>query len=239
MYMKDNKTCPLPPKGNEKPWERHLLHIITIILIIAGLYNIFFSELFFGILILLALAILYLPGFFTGNRICVIPTEIRILILVVVFFELVVGDALSAYSYIPLYDKFMHTLIPAILGLMGMMFIYTAYAYGYLKASLKMMFILIILVVMGLGAMLEMSEYFYDHVLYPIIGVYLPTGLTQGSMLETPLADTMNDLLTDLLGGIFGAALGVWFIRKAEKSGDHHLFDEIAGLEGIKNDKNN
>lgn len=235
--MKNGKTCPLPANANEKPWERNLLHAITIILLIAGLYNVLFSHMFFGLLTLLAVAILYIPGFFTGHRICVIPLEIRILLLTVVFFELVMGDGLSAYSYVPLYDKFMHFLIPSILGLLGMMFIYTAYAYGQLKASMKVMFILIVLVVLGLGAALEMSEYFYDHALYPLIGVYLPTGLTQGSMFETPLVDTMNDLFTDLFGGIFGAAIGVWFIRRAEKQGDRHLIDEIAELEGIKKNK--
>lgn len=229
-----NKSCSPTNLDNEKPWEKWFLRIITIVLLIAGFYNLLFYERFFGMLTLLAVFILYAPGFFTGNRICVIPSEIRILFLLVVLFELVIGDALSAYSNFSWYDKFMHIFIPTILGLIGMLFIYTAYAYGRLKASLSVMFLIIVFVVMGFGAMLEMIEYFYDQILYPVIGVYLPTGMTQGSPILTPLADTMVDLYFDTFGGIFGAALGVWFIRRAEKKGDKHLIDELAELEGIK-----
>jgi hypothetical protein len=68
----------------------------------------------------------------------------------------------------------MHTMLPAILGLIGMMIIYTTYALGYLKASLPVMFLLIIFVVMGCGAMLEMSEFFYDHTSIPLLVTFYP-----------------------------------------------------------------
>jgi hypothetical protein len=223
-----------PDLENVQPWKRILLQVMTIIILVAGIYNTLFHERFFGILTLIALTILYAPGLFTGNRICVIPLKIRILLLMVMLFELVIGDGLSAYTNVPLYDKFMHTMVPAILGLIGIMFIYTAYAYDYLKARIPVMFIIIVFIVIGFGAVLEMSEYFYDQVLYPLIGTYLPTGLTQGSPIAPPLADTMEDLYFDTFGAIFGAALGVWIIRRSLKKGDKHLLEEIADLEGIK-----
>ncbi len=236
--MSNGKTCPPPDfDKTSPPWEKNLMRLITIAILIAGIYNTLFSERFFGILTLIALAIIYVPGFFTGNRLCVIPVDIRILLLIVVFFELVIGDGLSAYTYVPYYDKFMHSLIPAVLGLIGMMIIYTAYAYGQLKASLKVMFILIVFMVIALGAMLEMSEYFYDQIIYPFINTYLPTGLSQGSPLASGLADTMQDLYVDAFGGIFGAVIGVWIIKREEKKGDKHFIDEIAELEGIKKSK--
>jgi hypothetical protein len=232
--MSNGKTCPPPDFDNTRPWEKNLMHFITLAILIAGVYNILFSQRFFGILTLIALALIYVPKFFTGNRICVIPVEIRIILLTVVFFELVVGDGLSAYTYVPYYDKFMHSLIPMVLGLIGMMLIYTTYAYGQLKASMKVMFMLIVFIVLAMGAMLEMGEYFYDQVLYPFIGTYLPTGLTQGSPTASALADTMQDLYVDAFGGIFGALIGVWIIRREEKKGDKHLIDELAELEGLK-----
>jgi hypothetical protein len=235
--MNNDKTCPAPDLENVKPWEKNLLRLITIILLIAAFYNIFFhQERLFGILILIALIVIHAPRIFTGNLICTIPTELRIFMLTVVFFELAIGDGLSAYTYVPHYDKFMHTMVSVVLGLIGMMIIYTAYAYGQLKASLKVMFLLIVFVVMGFGAVLEMTEYFYDQVLYPLIGLYLPTGLTQGTSVGgAALADTMQDLYLDTLGGIFGAIIGVWFIKRSERKGDTHLIDEIAELEGYNN----
>jgi hypothetical protein len=226
--MSNGKTCPLPDLDNEEPWERNLSLFITFVILIAGIYNIITAkEIFFGILSLIALAILWLPGYFTGRRLCAFPSEIQIILLFVVFFELVLGDMLSFYSYVPLYDKFMHAMLPSILGMIGMMIIYTSYAMGYLKTSLPLMFLLIIFVVMGCGAMLEMSEFFYDQYLYPIMGGHLPTGLTQGSMFESPLVDTMHDLYLDAFGAIFGAGIGVWFIRRSKKSGKNHLINEL------------
>ena len=229
--MTNDKTCSIQDLDKEEPWERNLSIIVTLVILIAGILNIITGrEMFFGILSLIALAILWLPGFFTGQRICTFPAEIQILLLFVVFFELVLGDMLSFYSNVPLYDKFMHSMLPAILSLIGIMIIYTAHAMGYLKASMPVMFILIIFVVMGCGAMLEMSEFFYDQYLYPVVGNYLPTGLTQGSIYETPLVDTIHDLYTDAFGAIIGAGIGVWLIRRSNKNGKSHLIDDLKGL---------
>jgi len=182
------------------------------------------------------LSILVFPRFFTRNRICLIPVEIEILFLVVVFFELILADANSFYSRIPYYDKFMHSLVSMVIGLIGMMIIYSFYALDKLKASMAVMFAIIVLITIGMGAILEMVEFFYDLVLYPIIAQYFPTGLTQGSMVSSSaLADTMEDLYLDTLGGIIGAALGVFFIRRAGKRGENlEVVEEIEALAGDK-----
>jgi len=53
-----------------------------------------------------------------------------------------------------------------------------------------------------------------------------------------PLADTMADLFTDVLGGIAGAIIGIFLIKRAEKKGQcGEWVDEIAKLEGLKDDK--
>jgi len=193
---------------------------------------------FFGILAILALAALLAPWFVTKNRICVVPVDIEILFLIVIFFELILADAYSFYSRVPYYDKFMHLLISSIVGLVGMMIIYTFYALGKLQASTGVMFTLIVLITMGMGAGLEMAEYFYDQILYPVIGYYLPTGLTQGSMIASPLADTMEDLFIDTLGGILGAAIGIILIKREESRGtEPEMLDELEAL-ASGNDEN-
>jgi hypothetical protein len=233
--LQDN-ACPID-SDDLKPWKRYLRWIFRVIILIAGIYEILLGgQRFFGTVALLALAILVLPRFFTRNRICLIPVEIEILFLLVVFFELILADANSLYSRIPYYDKFMHSLVSIIIGLIGMMIIYSFYALGKLKASMAVMFAIIVLITIGMGAILEMVEFFYDQVLYPGIAQYLPTGLTQGSTYSSsPLVDTMQDLYLDTLGGIIGAALGVFFIRRAVKRGKNlEVVDEIEALAGYK-----
>ncbi|MDO5835370.1 MAG: hypothetical protein Q4P17_02585 [Methanobacterium sp.] len=229
------KACPLYLK--EIPtWKRFLRGFLRIIILINAAYHVIFGEVFFGFLALIALTILLVPRFFTKNKICVVPVDIEILFLIVIFFELIVADAYSFYSLVPYYDKFMHLLVSFIVGLVGMMIIYTFYALGKLQASTGVMFALIVLITMGLGAGLEMAEYFYDQILYPLIGLYLPTGLTQGSMVASPLADTMEDLFVDTLGGILGAAIGIVLIKREKKKGrELEVLDELETLAGINN----
>lgn len=76
--------------------------------------------------------------------------DIEILFLIVVFFELIAVDANSFYSRVPYYDKFMHLLVSFVVGLVGMVIIYTFYALGKLQASTGVMFALIVLITMGL-----------------------------------------------------------------------------------------
>jgi hypothetical protein len=140
---------------------------MRIFLVIAGIYITIFggvngSERIFGILILVALAIINTPAFFTRNKIRALPVEIEILLLAMVLFELVGGDALGLYVKLPHYDNFMHFILPLYIALIGMMLVYTMYYYGRLKASLAVMTILIVIVTIGLGGILEMGEYTYD-----------------------------------------------------------------------------
>jgi len=109
------------------------------------------------------------------------------------------------------------------------MAVYTMYFYGKLKASVRGMAILIVIVTIGFGAMLEMGEYTYDKYLsHTVIGEITGNTQMQGSPTQNAIDDTMNDLFTDTAGGIVGALLGVYFIRRAEKHGDHwHVADEI------------
>ncbi|MGC9517933.1 MAG: hypothetical protein ACP5C3_09595 [Methanomicrobiales archaeon] len=216
-----------PDKKGKSSLERNLLLIMRIFLLIAGIYILIFggangAERIFGLLILVALAIIYAPAFFTRNKIKAIPIEIELLLLAMVLFELVGGDALGLYVKLPHYDNFMHFMLPLYIALIGMMFVYSMYYYGKLKASLAGMAVIIVIITIGFGGILEMGEYTYDKYLSkgPIGDI---TGNTQmqGSPTQNAIDDTMNDLFTDTAGGIVGAIIGVLLIRRNEKKGKH------------------
>jgi hypothetical protein len=214
--------------------ERYVLVIMRGFLLIAGIYITIFggingTERIFGVLILVALLIINTPAFFTRHKIRAIPIEIEILILLMVLFELVGGDALGLYVKFPYYDNFMHFMLPLYVALIGMMVVYTMYHFGRFKASYLEMAILIVIITIGFGGMLEMGEYTYDKFLSKgPVGQITGNTQMQGSPTQDALDDTMNDLFTDTLGGIVGAVLGVFFIRRAEKNGGHwKVADEI------------
>jgi hypothetical protein len=226
-----------PNPEDISPLQRNLLRIMRIFLLVAGIYITIFggvngAERIFGVLILVALAIINAPALVTGNRIRALPVEIELLLLAMVLFELVGGDALGLYVKLPHYDNFMHFMLPLYIALMGMMVVYTMYYYGRLKASLTELAILIVIVTIGFGGILEMGEYTYDKYLSKgPIGQITGNTQMQGSPTQDPLDDTMNDLFTDTAGGIVGALLGVLLIRRAEREGGHwKVADEIENM---------
>jgi hypothetical protein len=216
-----------PDKEGMSPLQRNLLRIMRIFLLIAGIYITLFggangAERIFGVLILVSLAIINAPAFFTRNRIRALPVEIEIILLSMVLFELVGGDALGLYVKLPYYDNFMHFMLPLYLALIGMMVVYTMYYYGRLKMSLLGMAVTIIIVTIGFGGILEMVEYTYDKYLSQgALGDITGNTQMQGSPTQNAHEDTMNDLFTDTAGGIVGALIGVLLIRRAEKEGRH------------------
>ncbi len=221
-------------KANVQPWKKNLLRIMRIFLLIAGIYITLFggangAERIFGVFILIALVIIHTPKFFTRGRIRAIPVEIEVLILSMVLFELVGGDALGLYVKLPHYDNFMHFMLPLYIALIGMIVVYTMYFYGRLKATIPVIALLIILVTIGLGGVLEMGEYTYDKYLsHTVIGEITGNTQMQGSPTQDALDDTMNDLFTDTAGAIVGAAIGILLIRRAEKKDGHwEVADEI------------
>jgi hypothetical protein len=216
-----------PKQEDMSPLQRNLLRAMRIFLLIAGIYITLFggangAERIFGVLILISLAIVNAPAFFTKNHIRALPVEIELLLLAMVLFELVGGDALGLYVKLPHYDNFMHFMLPLYMALIGMMILYTMYYFGRLKASLGVMAGLMVIVTIGLGGVLEMGEYTYDKYLSQgPLGEITGNTQMQGSPTQDAHEDTMNDLFTDTAGAIVGALIGVLLIRRSEREGGH------------------
>ncbi len=141
--------------------------ILRIFLISFGIYEIAFRFALFGVMILLVVFLILLPAILTRQHIF-IPLELEILFMVVIFFEYVVADSLGFYARFGYYDKFQHTMIPSIISFIGMIMVYIGYRLGKFKASYAMSWIIIVLVTIGLGVILEVIEYSYDHFIGPL-----------------------------------------------------------------------
>lgn len=200
--------------------------ILRAFLVLFGIYETFFGFPLFGFMILLAVFLILLPTILTRQHIF-IPLELEILLLITVFFEYVVADSLSFYARFEYYDKFQHTMIPAITSFMGILLVHIGYHLGKFRASYAMSWIIIVLMTIGLGSILEVIEYSYDHFIGPATNFYISRGaLTQGSPILDPFTDTMTDLMIDIAGAIIGATLGVYLLLRAEKKGEKLLLDD-------------
>lgn len=204
--------------------EKQLIIVLRVIAIIAAVYQIFFGELVIGIYIVLAIAALMLPGFFTRNYIRSVPLQLELIFCIMIIVSLVVGETLNFYQLIPYYDKFVHFSLPFFVGFIAFLLAYTMHETGNLKITNGLLIVIIVLITMGIGATWEIIEYITDHFINPYVHIFEQL---QGSPTESPLVDTMNDLICDMLGGIFGAILGLRYIKSERNNHSSRLTELV------------
>jgi hypothetical protein len=180
------------------------VYALRAIVLATGIFQLIFGEHLMGVLILVSVLAISLPRVVTRGRVRALPLEFELILFIMVMLQFVVGETLNFYDFVPYYDKLVHFSLPFFLGYITALLAYTMYVTGNLRAKVAPAFVIIILVTLGIGALWEIVEYASD----VFLGTYL-----QGSLTANPLVDTMNDLIVDTLGGIFGALLALRFIR--------------------------
>lgn len=215
-------------------WEKWLLWILRILILWSGIFQIIFGDTVIGIIILLCFAVLMIPAILTRHIISFFPPEIEIVLLLMILIQFVMGEAHDFYNAIPYYDKFVHYMIPFFIGYLGFLLAYVMYRTGHLKAPMPVIIALIIVIALGLGAMEEIGEYLSDELVYPNVQGWHHF---QGNAQEDPHHDTMNDLIADTLGGVFGAFLGVWFIGIQAKAQSPRLNKFVSEVEAMFTEK--
>lgn len=196
-------------------WEKRLAIGLEIFIAWSGVYQTFFGDTVNGSLILVCLALIVFPKFFTRNLVKRIPIEIEILLFIMVLFQYILGGVHDFYNRIPYYDKLVHFMLPCFVGLIGFLIAYTMYATGRLKASGLTIVILVALLSLGVGALWEIFEYSSDAFIYPFMSNWHHF---QGNAQQSANADTMTDLIDDFIGGIAGGVLGLWFMKNGRFS---------------------
>ncbi|MBP9719410.1 MAG: hypothetical protein KBD46_02990 [Candidatus Levybacteria bacterium] len=192
-------------------WEKQISWVLEFVILAAGIFQLFFGTVVIGGLILISLAIILYPKFFTRSYIQKFPLEIEILLFLMVILQFVVGETMGFYTNVPLYDKFIHYILPLFVGLTAFLIFFTMHETGRVKCGTGIAILFIILITVGIGAVWEIIEYCHDMVIYPLNQWHH----FQGNALENGLQDTMHDLMVDFVGGIFGSLLGLWFLEKS------------------------
>jgi hypothetical protein len=182
--------------------------------LLAGIFQLIFGEKGIGLFIIISVAAITVPQVITKNRIKSLPIEFELIFIIMVWLQLIVGETLDFYNNVPYYDKFIHFSLPLFVGLISFILAYTLTQTGSLYISTVPLMIVIIFFTLGIGALWEIIEYTSDTFINPI----LPNlSQLQGSVVESAHDDTMKDLVLDFLGGIFGALLGLRYIRTKNK----------------------
>lgn len=225
-YLKDTfidmKATPHVAK-----WKIWVLWILRVVTFTVAFHQIFFGNLLLGIVTLVCFFILTIPSFFMAGLVRFFPLEIEILLFVMVFIQFVLGEIQGFYYSQPYFDKFVHFTIPFLISILAFIIVYVMYKTGKLKASRIAISLLVLLIAMGIGGIWEIIEYAIEF----LRKNYFNNWVTfQGSLVEDPYVDTMNDLVADFIGSFLGVLFSIKYI-------DYHK-DKPRMKEMIKEVKN-
>lgn len=179
------------------------------IALFAGLAQLLFGNMIIGTFIILSVSAISLPSVFTHGTLRSLPIEFELIFITMVMLQFVIGETLNFYALLPYYDKFVHFSLPLFVGFLSFLTAYTLHELHALNISTVPLMLAIIFMTLGVGAFWEIIEYLSDALLQPNF-VFVPH--LQGNATESPIVDTMGDLIIDLIGGVIGALFGLRYI---------------------------
>ncbi len=162
----------------------------------------------YGAFCLVVLALTLAPAVRARSLDAGIPLELELAALWLMIADMTIGNLLGLYE-LTWYDKVLHVSSSSLIGLAGFLAIYVLHLPHRMRVHPWLDGVAILLVTLGLGAAWEIGEYGVDQLL---------GGSTQGSPNMNALDDTMIDLLLDGIGGVIGAILGPWYMRRSTAS---------------------
>ncbi|HLB58608.1 MAG TPA: hypothetical protein VJL87_00800 [Bdellovibrionota bacterium] len=156
-----------------------------------------------------------------------LPWEVDFLITLALFLHVVLGEVLKFYDLYPFWDKFMHILGTATIGILGFMAVYALHFTGKIDLSLSFICLFTIIFSMAVGSLWEIGEFIIDQIL--------------GRNTQYSLYNTMWDLINNTISGAIVGVGGMFYIRYLEshsRARFHRTVREMLGmLRGKKREK--
>ncbi|MEK7829140.1 MAG: hypothetical protein AAB256_05070, partial [Deltaproteobacteria bacterium] len=148
-----------------------------------------------GIAIILSL----LPSIVEKSYRVTLPFELDLLITMMIFLHTFFGEWLKFYDRIWLWDKILHIYGTGVIAILAFMIVYTLHYTKKIRLTLPLVGLFTIIFAMAVGGFWEIGEFALDK----LFSIDTQNGLD----------NTMWDLVNDLIGGTFIAAMGIVYIK--------------------------
>lgn len=175
-------------------------------------YAFYYEQITNGILLLLIILLIEVPIYFTNRKIKKFPTSIEVSLLLIIYIGYVMGEIYGLYYKWTYFDKFVHFLLPALIASIGFLVGHALFKSGGFKTNKMLLSFFVLLITLGIGALWEIIEFILD-----ILRIHYFTNWVVwqgGSSKDTPFGDTMKDLIFDTIGGIIGAFITYYNLKK-------------------------
>lgn len=169
-----------------------------------------------GIAILLSL----LPSIVEKSYRVTLPFELDLLITMMIFLHTFFGEWLKFYDRIWLWDKILHIYGTGVIAILAFMIVYTLHYTKKIRLTLPLVGLFTIIFAMAVGGFWEIGEFALDK----LFSIDTQNGLD----------NTMWDLVNDLIGGTFIAAMGIVYIKYSKPDERKRLTRPLGEVFGIK-----
>jgi hypothetical protein len=191
-------------------------------LILAGLlfYSLFKGDYFLAAATLTAITLSLIPSILERNHNATLPWELDFLITLALFFHTFFGEWLRFYDNLWFFDKIMHLYGTSLIAILAFMIVYTLHATRKLRLTLPFMGLFTVTFSMAIGGLWEIGEFTFDK--------------TFGKNTQYGLDNTMWDLVSNLMGGIFIAFLGMIYVKFSRPEGRKRITMTVGEVFSIK-----
>ncbi|MBI1912620.1 MAG: hypothetical protein HYS21_11545 [Deltaproteobacteria bacterium] len=173
-----------------------LMKLLMIVLIPFELYK---GEYLFMVVIAFSIVLSLVPSIIQRNYRVTLPFELDLLITLSIFLNTFMGEGLDFYKRIWGWDKALHVYGSAVIALLAFVITYTFHYTRKFRLSIPLIGFFTITFAMAVGGLWEIGEFSVD-VLF-------------GKQTQNGLADTMWDMIYDLMGGIIVAIIGMFYVK--------------------------
>lgn len=149
--------------------------------------------------------IMFVPSLLRERYRMYLPFAIEFGIVIFMFSTLFLGEVARFYYYVPFWDKFTHFQSGLLLGASGYVLVYLLNEHREISLGLSPLFVSIFAVAFSLaiGAGWEIFEFAGDSIF--------------GNHWQTDAADTMWDLIADLVGALIISIVGYFWMHRHKR----------------------
>ncbi|HEY4706591.1 MAG TPA: hypothetical protein VII64_03955 [Thermodesulfobacteriota bacterium] len=177
------------------------------------------GDYLFSVLTVFSIVLSLIPSLLERSYRVTLPFELDLLITLSIFLNTFMGEWLDFYQKVWLWDKALHVYGSAVVGLLAFVVVYTLNYTRKVRLSLPFIGIFTITFAMAMGGLWEIGEFTVDSLF--------------AKTTQNGLADTMWDLINDLIGGVITAAIGMVYVRYANPDARKRLAKPLGEVIGL------
>lgn len=181
--------------------------------------EIYRGEYLFAFAIVLALGGSLIPSIVQRNYRITLPFELDLLITLMIFLHAFMGEGLGFYSRYWLFDNVLHLFGSGVSALLAFIITFSLHYTGKLRLTYPLIGLFTVTFAMAIGGMWEILEFSVDTFF--------------GKTTQHGLADTMSDLIYDLLGGIISATFGMLYVKYSKPETKRRMARPIGEVFGV------